>query len=983
MNPEEINARIQRIEKDLAELKAELRRTETSASNQARPVAPAQTAPVSRPPGVISKWLGRVQEDSMEVFLGGNLLGKLGLVAIVLAAAWFVQLAFQNGWVNESGRIYTGLVVGFAVCGTAIWLARRKLRVVPAPLLGAGISIVYISVFSAYHFYYLLGITETFLALALLSALATLTAIIGNRQSLYVFALLGAYLAPIMLSRGENSYRFLFTYIGVIQTGFLVVSWYRPWRFSAYAVLFATSGIWSGWAAANLEKSGFAAPMAILLFTLGAFYVRHAFLSGKHESTPRAPDLVLLALSAIFTASAGYYLVDHHYPRATGHFLLLLAAGLCLFYLRQGNIFRSVPDLGTRSVVFFEILVFVFAAITRFFDGRTLTLSWILLASALSISAVYLKTRPVLLVSMIVWVMAVMRLLFADPTPVPYRLILNERFALFVIAGIGASITHLVHRRDPFESLARGFAFLSMFLFVFGSLLENHDSVTSVHYRNLGYSYVLALYAALFLVYGFVRNHRTMRLSGVVLAALVVGKLYLYDIWRMSDLVRIIAGFSLGLALVVLSIVYQKYRDKFLEVGKSLMIWFVLPAALFLSLQSLHAESFRAGNFKKVASLTPQNGSVLGDAKTSYGQFLLTDELVAAGTQSLRIAYKNRALPYLVRAARDDERGGQGRPEVVYEEGLRDGRIYVLKMPPLPEGRVWTNLEADSSQLYESGLQIEAGEKPGNLNVIGHRTVFHYADQSEKLIRIDAGRAAYLRITLDKNIPLNFPAAHYSIARQRESSFEIPVQSWKQSTDSDRSATVLEFPNSERRKIQRFKLQFSEPRFRRTVEVYTYSRVAHEFQLNTTAGLMKRKDDAPEQVIDLAGPALDAVKIVILNEDDAPLHLTSSFASAPLDQIVFKLPDPEEVTSADDTVQIFAGNDYVGPPAYDIDDTLDKQIRPAEFTAGTPADNAAFSYSIVEPPLSVWIIRALFYLGLIGLVFPCVKIFRSYASEVK
>ena len=64
------------------------------------------------------------------------------------------------------------------------------------------------------------------------------------------------------------------------------------------------------------------------------------------------------------------------------------------------------------------------------------------------------------------------------------------------------------------------------------------------------------------LIPGFKLSYRSFRLTGIILGVVLISKFYLYDIWTMSIVVRIIAGFSLGIGLVLLSIIYQKYKDK-------------------------------------------------------------------------------------------------------------------------------------------------------------------------------------------------------------------------------------------------------------------------------------------------------------------------------------------------------------------------------------------------------------------------------------
>ncbi|MCE9597774.1 MAG: DUF2339 domain-containing protein [Spirochaetia bacterium] len=999
MNLEELNARVQRLEEELTIVKGELARASASPAGSSSgsrvtassTVAPGQ-GPVSTPKPAGPGFFERLsQNDNLEVLLGGNILGKLGLLAIVLAVSWFIKLAFDNQWVNESGRIYTGILIGFAVMTGGLYLAKLKTRVIPAPLFGTGVSILYISIFSAYHFYNLLNLPETFLAMVLLSAFVTTLAVKADRQSLYVFGLLGSFLAPVMLSRGENSYRFLFTYIALIQVGFLWVSWHRTWRLSAYLVLFATSVMWSIWASKSMAQSGFVFPMGILLFTMAVYYARDLMLSIKHKKEPTLSDLVILPLASVLYAISGFYLTQHHYPDLTAHFLLALTLLMAGFYLlRAKYTANGIGFAQARTIAFYQIIVFLFASLTDFFDGRMLTTAWILFSASLSLGAVRLKSNAILIVSLLAWCASLFRLIFIEYSPVPYQSLLNARFVLYVIAGIGLTLTYLIHKRNPFTRYVQGFAFAAMFVFVWGTLLENRDTILSEHYRNLGYSYVLALYALGFLVYGFWKDHRTMRLSGIFLAVLVVLKLYGYDIWTMGRLVRIIAGFSLGVALLALSILYQKYRDKIMKISKDLVILLLGPVALAMALaapNSLNAETFRPGSYKSVTGLKERRPGSLGDSKIQYGRADLTNEILRTGSSSIRVAWNGKALPYFIqRVGEDTSRDGRYEPEVVFTEATRDSRVYVLKLPELPEGMVWSQLDLSSGGIFESGVQVETGNKPGEWDYLGHRSVFRYGDQSDTQIRIDAGTSRYVRLTFNKNIPLTFPAVHSTPGRSKEVAFEIPTDQIKVSNDSDRKGTVYEFANPEKRKIERMVLVFEEQRFDRGAEILTYNTESKSFSTNTSAGLLKRAKDKPEQVLDLANPANDVIKILVLNGDDEPLHLKSIMGFSPVEQIIFQLPAAEEYLDATKDgktsgISIYSGNPYIGSPAYDLQLTFDSKTAGtmAQFQAESTETNKDFAYSAMEPPVSSWIIRIVFYLGLIALIWPCIRIFQDYS----
>ncbi|MCB1309574.1 MAG: DUF2339 domain-containing protein, partial [Leptospiraceae bacterium] len=252
--------RLQRLETELRELRTAFASLQSESTTPAESApsgvstGPAPTAPgaaASAPPK--AKQRKSISAASVESFLGGNLLGKLGLLALVLATAWFIKLAFDNHWINASGRIYTGLVLSFVTCAGSFYLAKRNYRIIAPAITGAALAMMYISIFGAYYFYDLLGRTETFLFLVLITVWGSFLAVRAGSQILYLFSTGGALLAPLILSTGENSYRFLFFYLLLIWVGYLVVSYYRFWRVAAYVLLAAVHLIYAVWAAEKLS----------------------------------------------------------------------------------------------------------------------------------------------------------------------------------------------------------------------------------------------------------------------------------------------------------------------------------------------------------------------------------------------------------------------------------------------------------------------------------------------------------------------------------------------------------------------------------------------------------------------------------------------------------------------------------------------------------------------------------------------------------
>jgi uncharacterized membrane protein len=97
-----------------------------------------------------------------------------------------------------------------------------------------------------------------------------------------------------------------------------------------------------------------------------------------------------------------------------------------------------------------------------------------------------------------------------------------------------------------------------------GFLWEIRYSINEVYWRSLAYSAVFVIYSAVFLILGFLRSSAILRRIGVVFALIILLKFIIFDVWALSLLTKIIAGFSIGLLLVVLGLFYEKFKEKVL-----------------------------------------------------------------------------------------------------------------------------------------------------------------------------------------------------------------------------------------------------------------------------------------------------------------------------------------------------------------------------------------------------------------------------------
>jgi uncharacterized membrane protein len=77
-------------------------------------VATAPAAPATKHAGVSAA------ADTLETRIGGRWLLYIGMAIFVLGIGFFVKYAFDNDWINETGRVLIGGLIGLAWCSAAI-----------------------------------------------------------------------------------------------------------------------------------------------------------------------------------------------------------------------------------------------------------------------------------------------------------------------------------------------------------------------------------------------------------------------------------------------------------------------------------------------------------------------------------------------------------------------------------------------------------------------------------------------------------------------------------------------------------------------------------------------------------------------------------------------------------------------------------------------------------------------------------------------
>lgn len=256
---ERLERRLHELEELVLDVQAELRAREQPPprtvvrhlSDTAPPVAPPRlrhaVAPVPGPlpekPAAPRRW----PPIGTEQWFGQRGLLAAGIFLLILAAGYFLKLVFDRGWISPLLRCVSGGIVGLAVSGAGWRLHQRGLRIYGAALMGCGAAIAYLAVWAAASLYGLLPDTVALGLMALLSVATFGAAWVVNVEALSAAAVVGAFLAPLVVGRSGNADVLLL--YSLFLTGGLGAVAVKRWRLTTFLIAIAFFVL--GFAAAN------------------------------------------------------------------------------------------------------------------------------------------------------------------------------------------------------------------------------------------------------------------------------------------------------------------------------------------------------------------------------------------------------------------------------------------------------------------------------------------------------------------------------------------------------------------------------------------------------------------------------------------------------------------------------------------------------------------------------------------------------------
>ncbi|AZE76179.1 DUF2339 domain-containing protein [Pseudomonas synxantha] len=177
---------------------------------------------------------------------GGNTVLRVGLVLLFLGLAFLLRYATE-GMVVPIQLRYAGVAAAaIGLLGLGWWLRWRNSNY-GLMLQGAGIAVLYLTVFAAMRLHPLIDPGTAFGLLVVVTVFSAILALTQDALGLACAAALGGFAAPLLASTGAGSHVTLFSYFALLNAGILGIAWFKAWRPLNLIGFVGTFGIGFAW----------------------------------------------------------------------------------------------------------------------------------------------------------------------------------------------------------------------------------------------------------------------------------------------------------------------------------------------------------------------------------------------------------------------------------------------------------------------------------------------------------------------------------------------------------------------------------------------------------------------------------------------------------------------------------------------------------------------------------------------------------------
>ncbi len=393
-------------------------------SPQAKEVSVRQTAP------------SRTREE-WEALIGGKLFNRIGARALIIGIGYFLKYAFYNTWIIETTRVLIGAVIGIACLGGGYRTHGKGFQVFAQGLVGAGIAILYLSVYAAFNFYGLVPQWVALVFMSIVTLVAFLNGLFYNSLAEALMGWAGGFLTPILLSTGQSNEIGLFSYIILLDVGLLAMMVKKERWWLLEPLTFA--GTWLMYIAWR-EQYYTTADLWLTVFFVTLFWLLFLVaevLRSRRAEAGSVPNQVLPGFNAFIYFLAMYALINEDHHAWMGVITLIIGATYFAVYVVKERRSTLAENLRIRWILT-VVTMAMFATAIQFYDFDTV-MAWSIEAVILFWLGKRYALRFLDVAGAFLFGLAVFKLLMLTDGALSYRplaqfsLLLNYRALTFAV----------------------------------------------------------------------------------------------------------------------------------------------------------------------------------------------------------------------------------------------------------------------------------------------------------------------------------------------------------------------------------------------------------------------------------------------------------------------------------------------------------------------------------------------------------------------
>jgi uncharacterized membrane protein len=401
------------------------------------PKEPEENAPVySEPESVRDARLteSRLAEKCRTLYSwlieDGNVWVTVGVMLFLAGFGLLFNYVHRMGWIPLEFRLIGAAAAGIVMTALG-WRLRKSRRTYGLILQGGGIGILYIVLVAGVKFGPVVPVEGAVLGMLLLSVFTVVLALYQEFEPLALFALLGGYAAPILVSTGSQNFVALFAIHALLNFEVFLISLFRDWRKTRWGGLLASLAAGVAWGVLRWRAEYFASVEPFLIL----FYINYTALAmiplfseklenvlkkarlWRHERADM-PMLVTIPFAFLFLQMAA---ASH---TSSGVAVTCLAVGA--LHLAFGKIMMQNPrarEIGCPSELFLVFcVIFSNLAIPFVFKQASASAIWAAEAAFLVVFAVLKKRNDALVSGLLLHAAAFVIYNYAPYLPLPSRI---------------------------------------------------------------------------------------------------------------------------------------------------------------------------------------------------------------------------------------------------------------------------------------------------------------------------------------------------------------------------------------------------------------------------------------------------------------------------------------------------------------------------------------------------------------------------------